>query len=289
MAGSSSQILVPFPKPHIVRLLKYVFSCLLLIILLLLSGCSTPGKAPVSTRGKVVKSQLLQRPKHYRVAKGDTLYSISWRFSIGYHTLARWNGLRSPYTIYPGQRIRLYALSSNKRSSSASKKITGKVKVVAGNTQKHQATKKQSRSTSLASKGNKSTKKSSNTVLKLHWNWPTKGIVVQRFIKGDPQRKGVTIGGRSGASIRAAEAGKVVYAGSGLIGYGKLIIIKHNKNYLSAYGHNRKILVKEGVQVKKGARIAEMGTGSTGRPLLHFEIRRNGAPTDPIKLLPRRR
>ncbi len=289
MSGVSQQFLVPSPKPYVARLLQYALFCLLLAFLLPLAGCSTPSKAPVSTRGKVVKSQSAQRPKYYRVAKGDTLYSISWRYSIGYHTLARWNGLRSPYVIYPGQRIRLYALTSNKRSGGLSKKISRKVKVVTGDRQKSQTTKNQSRSTSLASKRNKSAKKSSNTVLKLHWNWPTKGVVVQRFVKGNPQRKGVTIGGKSGASIRAAEAGKVVYAGSGLIGYGKLIIIKHNKNYLSAYGHNRKILVTEGAQVKKGARIAEMGTGSTGRPLLHFEIRRNGAPTDPIKLLPRRR
>jgi lipoprotein NlpD len=112
---------------------------------------------------------------------------------------------------------------------------------------------------------------------------------VQRFAKGDPLRKGITVSGQPGAFINAAEAGKIVYAGSGLIGYGKLIIIKHNKNYLSAYGYNRKILVKEGMQVKRGARIALMGQDTSGRPLLHFEIRRNGAPTDPTKLLPRRR
>ena len=100
--------------------------------------------------------------------------------------------------------------------------------------------------------------------------------------------KGIKIAGRSGESVVATESGKVVYSGSGLIGYGRLIIIKHNDNYLSAYGHNRKILVKEGDQVTKGNKIAEMGTANSGDPMLHFEIRRNGKPVDPLRLLPRR-
>ncbi|MCW8908273.1 MAG: peptidoglycan DD-metalloendopeptidase family protein [Sedimenticola sp.] len=111
--------------------------------------------------------------------------------------------------------------------------------------------------------------------------------MVERFVRGDPVRKGVKIQGRHGEAVRAAESGKVVYAGNGLIGYGRLVIIKHNKNYLSAYGHNRKIHVKEGDTVKKGIRIAEMGSGGDGKPVLHFEIRRNGAPVDPLRLLPR--
>ncbi len=101
-------------------------------------------------------------------------------------------------------------------------------------------------------------------------------------------RKGIKISGRSGSKISAAESGKVVYSGSGLIGYGRLIIIKHNDKYLSAYGHNRKILVKEGDRVSKGQTIAEMGKANSGDPLLHFEIRRDGKPVDPLRLLPRR-
>lgn len=121
----------------------------------------------------------------------------------------------------------------------------------------------------------------------MRWGWPTKGVVVQGFVKGDLMRKGVKIRGRTGQRVLAAEVGKVVYAGSGLIGYGRLIIIKHNKNYLSAYGYNRKILVKEGDKVAKGERIAEMGVDDSNKPLLHFEIRRNGTPVNPVKLLPR--
>ena len=122
----------------------------------------------------------------------------------------------------------------------------------------------------------------------LAWQWPAKGNVASTFNAADPLRKGVKIAGREGSDIRAAERGKVVYSGSGLIGYGRLIIVKHNDNYLSAYGHNRDLLVSEGDQVIKGQKIAAMGRANTGKPLLHFEIRRNGKPVDPLRLLPKR-
>jgi len=121
----------------------------------------------------------------------------------------------------------------------------------------------------------------------LTWKWPARGRVVSRFNSADPLGKGIKIAGTRGDAIRAAEGGRVVYSGSGLIGYGRLIIVKHNDNYLSAYGHNRKILVKEGDQVTKGQKIAEMGNANDGNPLLHFEIRRDGKPVDPLRLLPR--
>ncbi len=112
--------------------------------------------------------------------------------------------------------------------------------------------------------------------------------MVSNFKAGDPLRNGVKIAGRDGDSIHCAEDGRVVYSGSGLIGYGRLIIVKHNDKYLSAYGHNRKLLVGEGDRVTKGQRIAEMGTANDGDALLHFEIRRDGKPVNPLGLLPRR-
>jgi lipoprotein NlpD len=121
----------------------------------------------------------------------------------------------------------------------------------------------------------------------LAWQWPTSGRVVERFSSEDRTRNGLKIAGRTGQPILAAEGGRIVYSGSGLIGYGQLIIIKHNKNYLSAYGHNRKILVKEGDQVARGAHIGEMGKPPDDQPLLHFEIRRQGTPVDPLRLLPK--
>ena len=122
----------------------------------------------------------------------------------------------------------------------------------------------------------------------LHWSWPTSGKIVKGFKKDDDTRKGIVLSGKPGQAVVAAEEGKVVYSGSGLIGYGQLIIIKHNNNYLSAYGHNQMILVKEGDWVTKGKKIAEMGTNDTGLPALHFEIRKNGNPLNPIAVLPKR-
>jgi lipoprotein NlpD len=112
--------------------------------------------------------------------------------------------------------------------------------------------------------------------------------VVAAYDDKTPLAQGIKITGKAGDSIRAAESGKVVYSGSGLIGYGRLIIVKHNDNYLSAYGHNREILVSEGDQVTKGQQIAKMGTAGDGGPLLHFEIRRNGKPVNPARYLPQR-
>jgi lipoprotein NlpD len=120
------------------------------------------------------------------------------------------------------------------------------------------------------------------------WRWPADGQVVGTYAAGDQTRQGIDIAGKAGDSVRAAADGSVVYSGNGLIGYGELIIIKHSPSFLSAYGHNRKRLVKEGDRVKAGQVIAEMGSSSASRDSLHFEIRRNGKPANPVDYLPRR-
>lgn len=120
------------------------------------------------------------------------------------------------------------------------------------------------------------------------WQWPTDGKVIRGFSANDPGKKGLDIGGKPGQSVRATAPGQVVYSGGGLIGYGQLIIIKHDKDYLSAYAHNRKLLVKEDDRVRGGQQIAELGSTGTDRPMLHFEIRHQGKPVDPLKLLPKR-
>ena len=120
------------------------------------------------------------------------------------------------------------------------------------------------------------------------WRWPADGQVTAGYVAGDPMRQGIDIGGQSGAPVRAAADGTVVYSGNGLIGYGELIIVKHNPAFLSAYGHNRKRLVQEGDRVKAGQTIAEMGSSAANRDELHFEIRRNGKPSNPLDYLPRR-
>jgi len=120
------------------------------------------------------------------------------------------------------------------------------------------------------------------------WRWPADGAVIVRFAPGDPARQGIDIRGRDGAPVRAAADGEVVYSGSGLVGYGELIIVKHSAEYLSAYGYNRRRLVEEGRRVRAGQQIAEMGKANANLDVLHFEIRRSGKPIDPLQVLPRR-
>ncbi|MEO8743218.1 MAG: peptidoglycan DD-metalloendopeptidase family protein [Lysobacteraceae bacterium] len=124
------------------------------------------------------------------------------------------------------------------------------------------------------------------TVGGMHWRWPAKGTLLDRFMAGDATKQGIDIGGKAGDPVVAASDGTVVYSGSGLVGYGELIIIKHSDEWLSAYGHNRKRLVSEGQRVKAGQPIAEMGSTGAPRDELHFEIRRNGRPVDPQQFLP---
>ncbi len=123
---------------------------------------------------------------------------------------------------------------------------------------------------------------------KLGWIWPAQGRIAQGFTKGEKLRQGLDIAGQAGQPVVASESGKVVYSGSGLVGFGQIIIIKHNEEYLSAYAYNRKRLVEEGREIHKGERIAEMGQSSDGAPVLHFEIRRKGSPVDPMTYLPSR-
>ena len=120
------------------------------------------------------------------------------------------------------------------------------------------------------------------------WRWPSEGKVIGAYVSGEPTKQGIDIGGKSGDPVRAAADGEVVYSGNGLIGYGELIIVKHNANFLSAYGHNRARLVKEGDKVKAGQAIAEMGASASSRDELHFEIRKNGKPVNPLEYLPAR-
>jgi lipoprotein NlpD len=120
------------------------------------------------------------------------------------------------------------------------------------------------------------------------WRWPGDGKVIAAYVSGDPTKQGIDISGKAGDTVHAAADGEVVYSGNGLIGYGELIIVKHNASFLSAYGHNRKRLVKEGDKVKAGQAIAEMGSATGARDELHFEIRKNGKPVNPLEYLPAR-
>ncbi|WP_456447249.1 peptidoglycan DD-metalloendopeptidase family protein [Thiolapillus sp.] len=271
-----------------------LFSLVLTLALVpvFLNGCAThkvpQKKTPVTTGHKQV---LPRKPGgYYRVRKGDSLYSIAWRAGLDYRTLARWNGLRSPYTIYPGQRIRLSAPKTSSHpvppKSSKATGNTAKKPVPRGKVDKPVAQPKNKRpAPPPVSRPAKKPPKAA--ISALHWQWPVRGRVLSRFASNDAAKGGIRIGGRKGQRIVAAESGQVVYVGSGLIGYGQLIIIKHNNKYLSAYGHNSRLLVKEGDKVSRGQHISDMGVTHKGTPLLYFEIRRYGKPVDPLKYLPR--
>jgi len=191
----------------------------------------------------------------------------------------RWNGLEPPYRIYAGRLLRVVppegeALSVPERAPKvAEREETKRKEVVAAPAS---AGKSRPSARDTAGKG-------------LHWGWPLDGQVVQTFRRGERTRQGIRIAGRAGQPVLAAAEGRVVYSGSGLKGYGNLIIVKHNDEYLSAYGFNRRLLVQEGERVKRGQRVAEVGQASGGGYLLHFEIRRDGTAIDPLVYLPRAR
>lgn len=246
----------------------------------LLQACAGSGSyAPVIERINHVG----QLPKSHIVVRGETLFSIAWRYGIDFKRLVSANNIDSPYTIYPGQKLLL--------NSKDATPITAvrKTRAKPGNTvvaQQQQTGKSESgegrKPTNGNTNGNIGVKKPS--YLK-GWRWPIKGKVLTPFRSASSVHKGIDIRGKLGEPVHAANSGKVVYAGSGLVGYGKLLIVKHGHQYLSAYGHNSKLLVKEGDLVKVGQRIADVGDSGTDKVMLHFEIRLNGKPVNPLKLL----
>jgi lipoprotein NlpD len=240
----------------------------------LLGGCAT-GWAPADDRSGVQVSEPAITGSSYTVKAGDTLRSVAARAGLQYHQIAEWNGIKEPYLIYVGQRLRLAprdAARGGVASTVAPKTDGDSAKSASTETSRARAT-----------RGGEAAVPASS----LRWRWPTAGKVSRTFAASDPGRKGLKIRGTAGQPVVAAESGQVVYSGSGLVGYGPLIIIKHDNNYLSAYGHNRKLLAQQGQHVAGGAKIAEMGLAG-GQPVLHFEIRRDGEPIDPLSVLPKR-
>ncbi|WP_390615071.1 peptidoglycan DD-metalloendopeptidase family protein [Maricurvus nonylphenolicus] len=243
----------------------------ILIAFLVLSACSSaPHHAPVADRRQPPSDKLT----HHVVSKGETMFSIAWRYGIDYKTLARYNGIARPYTIYPGQRLRLHSSRVTYKSPVKSvTKTAPKTPVSRSKTPTKTVVKKPSSAPSYSS---------------FKWRWPAKGKLINGFSTSKGLNKGVDIAGRLGESVSAAGPGVVVYAGNGLRGYGNLLIIKHNEKFLSAYAHNHRLLVAEGNQIKAGQKIAEIGSSGTDQTKLHFEIRRDGKPVDPLRYLPKR-
>jgi lipoprotein NlpD len=206
-----------------------------------------------------------------KAKKGDTLYSIARRSDMELDELAMLNQLDPPYIIHPGQTIFLQPLSSSRSGVPAT---TGS----------------QSTRQDTAGAATKTTKPATKSEIawpsSIKWQKPVQGKIVNKFDARRSDSKGIDIAGRLGDPVLAAAPGKVVYSGDGLISYGNLVIIKHNKQYLSAYAYNQKLLVKEGDVIKAGQQIATMGRKDNAKPMLHFEIRRNGKPVNPLKYLP---
>ena len=225
------------------------------LALLLLAGCAGALQWNASQDAAPVEAA----PATYTVKAGDDVYAIAFRYGLDYHDVTSWNHLGSDYRIHPGDKLVLRAPAGSLHRPAPTT-----------------ATARAAQAVAAPPSG------------PVQWSWPVDGQVVRLFHAGDSLAKGIDITAQQGIEIRAASGGKVVYAGTGIVGYGKLIIIKSSEAFLSAYADNDQILVKEGDSVRSGDRIATMGVGRDNRPVLHFEIRYNGNPVDPLSYLPKR-
>ncbi|MEJ3646306.1 peptidoglycan DD-metalloendopeptidase family protein [Pseudomonas bubulae] len=259
---------------------RLVVGLFLSTTLALLAACSSTPKNGVNV---VDRNGVAQRPAvttgQYAVRRGDTLFSIAFRYGWDWKALAARNNIAAPFTIVPGQVIRFDGRSGTQPAGGSSTTV-----VSSSSGSKTTVIK---RSATAASPPAAVAPMPAGPAPK-GWGWPSNGILIGKFSSNGSLNKGIDIAGDLGQPVLAASDGSVVYAGSGLRGYGELIIIKHSDTYVSAYGHNRRLLVREGQQVKVGQTIAEMGSTGTDRVKLHFEIRRQGKPVDPLQFLPRR-
>ena len=297
--------------------------CLLVGVAGLAAGCAGGGGiAPVHSPSEAM---VPGREREHVVGKGETVYMIAWRHGIDYRALARDNGIREPYTIFPGQRLLIpepgdaAPPAPGPGTATGEQDAPGEASVLALGDRPapaltplpepaaeppspepvaaplSKAPKPLPESAAGSSRKTspppepvaKTSRKTSpvNVVAGTSWMWPTEGKTIGHFSHAGG--KGIDIAGAFEQPVRAAAGGRVVYAGGGLIGYGKLIIVKHDGRHLSAYGHNERLHVKEGQAVKGGEHIADMGRSGRGRIMLHFEIRRDGKPVDPLRFLPR--
>jgi lipoprotein NlpD len=260
----------------------------------LLAGCAQTTVVRTAPRGKPQTVRPVTPPKPGATAvvrKGDTVYRIATKHGVSPLDLAMWNRIAPPYTIHPGQRLRLTAPDARRPEPprpAGPKLAPPRVVGPAPSTRPPTATSPPSTTTPPVARPPAPRPAPPPTAAAFDWRWPADGTLVGRFAAGDPTRQGIDIAGKSGAPVRAAADGVVVYSGAGLVGYGELIIVKHDEQWLSAYGHNRARLVNEGQRVRAGDQIAEMGRSGASRDMLHFEIRYNGKPQDPLLALPKR-
>ncbi len=244
---------------------RYWKLLLLPLTVLFVIGCAADGPAPVRDIGGGVRGDAL-----YEVQSGDTLYGIAWDHGLDHNDLAAWNDIDSPDQLRTGQRLRLRPPSGQTGRASRPDSAPS-------------PTPPQDESAPSADEPERIAEGDAPG----DWTWPTDGDVVEGFVRQDDGKQGINIGGSVGQDVVATAAGRVVYSGSGLVGYGNLIVLKHGGDYLSAYGYNSRLLVEEGDDVDAGDVIAEMGNASgSSEARLHFELRRAGQAVDPEDYLP---
>ena len=282
---------------------RVLTTCFLAAAVLLLSACGTRSlsRAPVEDRGAgmgrapvgavdtasvkpLPGAENAGKPGYYTVKPGDTLIRIGLDTGQNWRDIGRWSNLENPNLIEVGQVLRVtppvessVAVSRPVTSSS----VTPAAPAAASSAP---APATASASASAAKPAASAPASASGGEDDVAWIWPAQGPVLAGF--DEAKNKGMDIAGKTGDPVMASADGRVVYAGAGLRGYGNLIILKHNNTFLTAYAHNHTLLVKEDQSVRKGQKIAEMGSSDADRVKLHFEIRKQGKPVDPAKFLP---
>ena len=280
--------------------------------LILVSACAGNAAAPIEDRSRPGTARGAQS---YTVRRGDTLFSIAFRHGLDYRRLAAANAIARPYTIFPGQRLMLREAPARSAAGSPASRGSPTVSAASAAPKVSPAAAKGAAAKGAAAKGTAvkarpapppaktapapgqaapasaaavSAKAASGAApaASASWRWPAAGRVVRRF--DGTLNKGIDIAGPRGDVVRATRAGRVVYAGTGIAGYGLMLILRHSEEYLSAYGHSDALLVKEGDAVRAGQGVARRGSSGTDSVKLHFEIRRHGRPLDPLSVLPER-
>ncbi len=264
------------------NLTRISLSALLISVAIAQFGCATRSSpAPVVDRSSGASYEPVA-PGYYRIKRGDTLLRIALDHGQSHREIAEWNNIPDANQIEVGQVIRIEPPKGSKATVSKME-----VKKEPAPTPKASTVTKQEKiekPEKLESKPIEKAKPDAVAESGIRLTWPSKGEVIERFDEG--KNKGISIAGKSGDPVQSAADGKVVYAGNSLRGYGNLVIVKHDNTYLTAYAHNKTLLVKEGDVVKKSQKIAEMGNTDADRVKLHFELRKNGKPVDPSAYLP---
>ena len=263
-----------------------------LALLLLLTACGQPPVVPVYDQ-----SIIPTKKTEHIAGSGDTLYSIAFLSGLDYKLVAAWNNISEPYIIRRGQKINLVKPETYSEKASTAKTSRESISNSSGTIT---AIKSETSVSTIAPSRTEPEKIDSTPVIVNNnsqspaamkfnnsWKWPISASNIVNYRRSS-QNRGLDIISHFGVDVKASAAGKVVYAGNGLKGYGNLIIIKHNDAYLSAYAHNRSIYVKEGDQIAQGQKIAEVGSSDTNQAKLHFEIRKSGTPVSPLGLLPKK-